>query len=390
MKRIHILPNGGAFRYHRTFYVEHLQAILNILAQGRDANGAQAVVRFRGLRKLAENSGNWHVRQFFAAFLSQDSEGELCLGRPRFLAAQSIVIGNLLAIVRSQDMELGEECRAAIGRLFSYKMFCEGNHYELERLKVKGNTGVVCYRLRVVTNKLKDDIGGCGVWCIWAFSYLLRHSDETKVRVCPYCNRSMLTVLSFTNNGDTEFRRSAIDHFLPESRYAWLGLSLCNLVPACDLCNSSIKNDEDILGRYLSREIGNPYEADFDSELRFTWGKKRGKALRCELQEEEVTVDTKNRRVVEVKESLGSYEFFKIKSLYEQNCAEEIARIPIKLYKAYSLEPGDTLRLLRRLPAGDVEASKEIVFSQSFDRDAINSSELAKITIDLVGELERC
>lgn len=391
MKQIQLQEVSEAIDLHRAFYVNPLQDILRILATGKDSSGAVASVQFRRLPKLAANSGDWCVRRLFKAFLVSDEGEEMCLGRPRFIAAQSIVIGNLLSIICSRDADLGRECRAAIGRLFSYEKFCKGKHYVLKRLKGRGSAGVVRYELREFPNVLTKTIGKHKLWCAWTFSHLLRNLPNGKVCVCPYCNRSPLTVLSYDGGGGVEFRRSAIDHFLHEAKYAWLGLSLYNLVPACDLCNSSIKTDENILSDYLSRGIVNPYEDDFDQGLRFTWGNLWSKAFHCDLDENSIEVETVSGRGDLVRGSKGSYGLFKIKPLYEQNCAGALAAIPAKLYKAYSLEPGDTMRLLRCRKSCDldVEESKRVVFSQSFERGQINSSSLAKVTIDLVDELER-
>ncbi|WP_250494991.1 hypothetical protein [Caballeronia sp. GAWG1-1] len=66
-------------------------------------------------------------------------------------------------------------------------------------------------------------------------------------RLCPYCQQAYaFTIVARTKGkkGNKVIRgfRPTLDHYYPKSEYPFLGLSLYNLVPACQTCNSSLKS----------------------------------------------------------------------------------------------------------------------------------------------------
>lgn len=64
------------------------------------------------------------------------------------------------------------------------------------------------------------------------------------LRICPYCQ--LHHVSYYVSNDNEAFRmRPPLDHFYPKSVYPYLAVSLCNLIPSCTQCNSSVKRDED-------------------------------------------------------------------------------------------------------------------------------------------------
>ena len=75
-----------------------------------------------------------------------------------------------------------------------------------------------------------------------------------EVHVCPFCGMETYTF--------PEFRRAEYDHYLPISKFPWLGVNLNNLIPMGDHCNGK-KNDVNILySDYTAktrREVWYPY-----------------------------------------------------------------------------------------------------------------------------------
>ena len=90
--------------------------------------------------------------------------------------------------------------------------------------------------------------------------------DQLQVRTCPYCNR-VYTTQSFATK-----LRPPFDHFIPKSKHPYFGLSLFNLVPACDYCNRKKgEGDPNIL---VSPDLSDlsekwliyPYDEGYDDE----------------------------------------------------------------------------------------------------------------------------
>lgn len=82
-------------------------------------------------------------------------------------------------------------------------------------------------------------------------------------KICPYCQQSAAVTLSSTKSGKSF--RPTLDHFYPKSEYPYLGLSLYNLVPSCQTCNSSLKGQTN----FAQTDHLHPYEDD--EFIRFEW-----------------------------------------------------------------------------------------------------------------------
>ncbi len=91
-----------------------------------------------------------------------------------------------------------------------------------------------------------------GDQCIRDIQY---HSiyQELGARLCPFCGLNY-----FRAPGGP---RPALDHFMPISRYPFVGADLRNLPPVCDECNSRFKGDSDVLfdGKRKRRRCSDPY-----------------------------------------------------------------------------------------------------------------------------------
>lgn len=91
------------------------------------------------------------------------------------------------------------------------------------------------------------------------------------VKYCPYCNSELVYSVKFPRkfkDGSRCFHhltRSAFDHFYPRSKYPFLGVSIYNLIPACQRCNSGLKGaySADLTG------VAHPYVDDVHEGMKF-------------------------------------------------------------------------------------------------------------------------
>ncbi|MDF2883850.1 MAG: hypothetical protein K0R54_4415 [Clostridiaceae bacterium] len=89
--------------------------------------------------------------------------------------------------------------------------------------------------------------------------------NTLNVQVCPYCNRQYITSYKPSKNKNDKIDTLAtadLDHFYPKAKFQLFSLSLYNFVPACQICNSRMKNDRPI-------EILYPYTECFGDEVKF-------------------------------------------------------------------------------------------------------------------------
>lgn len=77
---------------------------------------------------------------------------------------------------------------------------------------------------------------------------------EFKYDMCPYCQQSL--AMTVFRDGVGAFRPT-LDHFYPKFRFPFLALSLYNLVPSCQSCNSSLKGITD----FFDVKHLHPYES---------------------------------------------------------------------------------------------------------------------------------
>jgi hypothetical protein len=87
---------------------------------------------------------------------------------------------------------------------------------------------------------------------------------------CPYCNENVLHVIELVDEDaeEGEVHRLALlqlDHFYPQSRHPYFGVSFFNLIPGCSVCNAQLKLDK----RFDIETHFNPFEKRFDDFFRF-------------------------------------------------------------------------------------------------------------------------
>ncbi|EQB34294.1 hypothetical protein M947_11695 [Sulfurimonas hongkongensis] len=87
--------------------------------------------------------------------------------------------------------------------------------------------------------------------------------DENELYICPYCEKNYINLV-YT---DDKTLKPDLDHYYPKAFYPFLGCSIENLIPACQVCNSRLKRDEDF---YIKKHI-NPIEYRLFDEIIFSY-----------------------------------------------------------------------------------------------------------------------
>ena len=89
-------------------------------------------------------------------------------------------------------------------------------------------------------------------------------AENLDVNVCPYCNRQYTFTLRGGKNSHGR-TRPVFDHFYSQEKFPYLSLSFYNLIPCCNICNSSFKGRRDFS---LANNI-HPYFEGFEDDARF-------------------------------------------------------------------------------------------------------------------------
>lgn len=85
---------------------------------------------------------------------------------------------------------------------------------------------------------------------------------------CPYCNEQVIQVITETKGLTGAVKRLALlqlDHFYPQSRHPYLGVSFFNLIPGCSPCNAQLKLEKEFdIDTHF-----NPFDKRFDEHFKF-------------------------------------------------------------------------------------------------------------------------
>ncbi|WP_017258885.1 HNH endonuclease family protein [Pedobacter arcticus] len=131
----------------------------------------------------------------------------------------------------------------------------------------------------------------------------LEFIERIGMDTCAYCNRTYTFSLEKKNKIKPE-----IDHFMPKSKYPFLGVSYYNLIPSCQVCNGlDTKNQND------PRAFGvrNPYEIKH-SDFIFRYELKTGNVLNTLTDPESITLSFS-------KKINGNLKMFKLQELYDKH-----------------------------------------------------------------------
>ena len=207
----------------------------------------------------------------------------------------------------------------------------------------------------------------------WSGYQLTYHLN---VRVCPYCNRNYTTTLKLNSKGKG---RPQLDHFYPHSIYPFFAISLYNLIPSCNICNSSFKSNVDTL---FSDPMLHPYEDEICSKVKFEAKRATEKVYsRFEsVQPDDLKIQRNpNYETSDVK-SINSLDRLKIEELYDLH-KQEVAEA-INLLSAYNLRSIEQINSLLQIDNAD----KNILFELKnfFVGEAPERKVLGKLMSDII------
>lgn len=69
-------------------------------------------------------------------------------------------------------------------------------------------------------------------------------AQKLDLRVCLYCNRMYTLTIKTGSEKKKHITRPEFDHFFDKATYPMLALSIYNLIPSCNICNSTLKGDK--------------------------------------------------------------------------------------------------------------------------------------------------
>ena len=224
-------------------------------------------------------------------------------------------------------------------------------------------------------------------WNGWGIAEFVRLLD---VRYCPYCNAETVGTAMLPGR----IHLPDIDHIFPKKKYPLLSLSLYNLVPACNRCNSRFKKSKDMLDDPKALEVPDmlktwnkqddklpalhPYVDNVYRKIRFDYRPKSLENLfiRPHIKDSPLTVSP----VKDGDDRADAYiDEYHLNEIYRDVYAEEINEM-IRMEAICSKDFINTMRDLYELDDSDFD---KLFRRSSLDPRKINHFRFAKLIIDL-------
>lgn len=192
-------------------------------------------------------------------------------------------------------------------------------------------------------------------------------AKDLDIPTCPYCGRMYTkTVISDSKKKVT---RPTFDHWFPQSKYPLLALSFYNLIPSCNICNSSLKGDRE----FTLKTHFHPYHKIDDLKFTFSYDLET-------YQKPRVKIVTENDF------SKDSVKAFELEEIYKTH-QDEVEDL-LKIRQAYS---ENYIDILNKMLGNGVNLSREEVYRLAFGahlaEDKFDRRPLSKMKKDILTEL---
>lgn len=265
MRRIDI-PKEAIDHHEKTLGMAIL-SFLNRLAEGKrvtwevHASGGKTHDQVcQECEEIVNKAINEQYRQYWIWLRNEFRDCHILTAKPAQLI--SFVIGNKRKI---KKLLIPEEVSRAIGivcdKLLDYSAFRSGKIL----LSDQGAGKILWVQKGKVNNEERSR--EWGKWSGWNIAEFVRLLD---VRYCPYCNAETVGTAHLPSGKLVP----DIDHILPKGVYPLLSLSLYNLVPVCNRCNSRFKKEYDMLKSWNGQSVLpalHPYVHHIYKHIRFDY-----------------------------------------------------------------------------------------------------------------------
>jgi len=200
----------------------------------------------------------------------------------------------------------------------------------------------------------------------FSFYHAYHLAENLNIPTCVYCNR-LYTQTIIPSPGEY-IARATLDHWFPKSKFPFLALSFYNLIPSCNICNSSVKGATN----YTLRDIFHPYlkHNSISRQLDFKFS-----------YDMEDHIHAKGKFISKNKFTDSSLSAMKLKEIYEVH-TEEIREL-IHLKKAYSDSYISSLNSLLKTSISPEEVYR-LAFGTHFEDDLLIKRPLSKLKKDIL------
>lgn len=192
---------------------------------------------------------------------------------------------------------------------------------------------------------------------------------------CPYCNRS------YTYSVLNKKVRPDFDHYYEQSDYAYLSVSMFNLVPCCKQCNCLKNHDRG------KTPILYPYTDEFGTDAIFKIDNFSSKSITdflCKNSKLKITIEY-NKRSSIYKKLVGSTKVFALDKLYDKHSdyVKDIVIVKQKYTPRYIKKIGKHFKISKY----HIDCC-DLLFLNRLNPDEQSKRILSKLTFDILNQLD--
>lgn len=199
------------------------------------------------------------------------------------------------------------------------------------------------------------------------------------LQYCPYCNAKPLEAYPVVSGGN-EYHKGPLDHFYDKSDYPYLALSIYNLIPVCERCNT--------LKGYKSASLethSHPFKDDFhDLEVFEAGSKDPFSVLFGSKGVGDITIALNERGKRRSSAASALANLVEIEKRYNTVPVKDVARDVLRSGERYKSVGAKFIRDLARLKGISEQGAISEEFGVEVDGSDINRRLFGKLRNDLI------
>lgn len=201
------------------------------------------------------------------------------------------------------------------------------------------------------------------------------------VRTCLYCNRMYTIAVAKGTKKDDKVTRPQFDHFFDKAKNPLLALSIYNLIPSCNICNSTLKGTKEFtLNSYM-----HPYIDNYIDQYNYKFIPHDVSSILGQKSNLEVEIEIKAFSLIDGVKIKKTSDVFKLSAVMSGHSEElkDLFDIRYKFSQRYFMELFSTYKKLGL----SYEEVYRIVFGVHFIEDNFNQRPFSKLKKDILKEL---
>jgi hypothetical protein len=206
-------------------------------------------------------------------------------------------------------------------------------------------------------------------------------ANSLGVRTCLYCNRMYTITISKGRKTNEKITRPQFDHFFDKAKNPLLSLSIYNLIPSCNICNSTLKGTKE----FTLKSYMHPYVNNYINQYNFRFIPHDVSSILGQKSNLEVEIVIHSRDLKEYAKIKKTSDLFRLSDIMSGHSEElkDLFDIRYKFSQRYFKELFEAYKKLGL----SYDEVYRILFGVHFIEDKFNQRPFSKLKKDILKEL---